>query len=81
MDGEGLLEVCTSGEVLGRVVNTFERPAPEVIDAEVSYEDGSSDRLTGTPNHPFWVPAVQDYVPLGELEVGTVLHVQGGGVP
>ena len=23
--------------------------------------------------------AVRDYVPLGELEVGTVLHVQGGG--
>ena len=45
----------------------------------VSYEDGSSDRLTGTPNHPFWVPAVRDYVPLGKLEVGTVLHVQGGG--
>jgi hypothetical protein len=25
------------------------------------------------------VPAVQDYVPLGKLEVGTALHVQGGG--
>ena len=25
------------------------------------------------------MPAVQDYVPLGKLEVGTVLHVQGGG--
>jgi len=25
------------------------------------------------------VPAVRDYVPLGKLEVGTVLHVQGGG--
>jgi hypothetical protein len=37
------------------------------------------DVLTGTPNHPFWVDAVRDYVPLGELEVGTELHVQGGG--
>jgi hypothetical protein len=35
--------------------------------------------LTGTPNHPFWVDAMRDYVPLGKLEVGTVLHVQGGG--
>ena len=25
------------------------------------------------------MPAVRDYVPLGKLEVGTVLHVQGGG--
>ena len=25
------------------------------------------------------MPAVRDYVPLGKLEVGTALHVQGGG--
>ena len=64
---------------MGRVVETFGRMAPEVFDAEVSYADGTMDTLTGTPNHPFWVPAVRDYVPLGKLEVGTVLHVQGGG--
>ena len=78
-DGDGLLEVRPTGDVLGRVVNTFVRIAPEVIDADIEYEDGSTDTLTGTPNHPFWVPAVRDYVPLGKLEVGTVLHVQGGG--
>ncbi|MFT4623760.1 MAG: YD repeat-containing protein [Myxococcota bacterium] len=71
--------VEATGDVLGRVVDTFARVAPEVIDAEVSYGDGTTDVLTGTPNHPFWVDAVRDYVPLGELEVGTVLHVQGGG--
>ncbi len=73
------MEVRWSGNVLGKVVNTFVRVAPEVIDAEVAYDDGSTDTLTGTPNHPFWVAAVRDYVPLGKLEVGTVLHVQGGG--
>jgi len=60
-------------------VNTFVRMAPEVVNADIEYADGSMDTLTGTPNHPFWVPATRDYVPLGELEVGTVLHVQGGG--
>ena len=78
-DGDGLIEVRPTGDVLGRVVNTFVRMAPEVIDADIEYADGSTDTLTGTPNHPFWVPAVRDYVPLGELKVGTVLHVQGGG--
>ena len=78
-DGDGLIEVRPTGDVLGRVVNTFVRVAPEVIDANIEYADGSTDTLTGTPNHPFWVDAVRDYVPLGELEVGTVLHVQGGG--
>ena len=79
VDADGALEVRWSGDVLGRVVNTFVRLAPEVIDAEVAYDDGTTDTLTGTPNHPFWVDAVRDYLPLGELEVGTALHVQGGG--
>jgi hypothetical protein len=78
-DADGKLAVRGSGDVLARVVDTFVRMAPAVIDAEVSYADGTRDTLTGTPNHPFWVDAVQDYAPLGELEVGTVLHVQGGG--
>jgi Pretoxin HINT domain len=78
-DGDGRLEVRATGDVIGRVVNTFVRHAPEVIDAEITYADGTTDVLTGTPNHPFWVDAVRDYVPLGELQVGTQLHVQGGG--
>jgi len=60
-------------------LDTFVRTAPVVIDAEVASADGSTSVVTGTPNHPFWVDAVRDYVPLGQLEVGTVLHVQGGG--
>jgi len=71
--------VLATGEVLGRVVNTFTRMAPEVIDVEIAFGDGTKDVLAGTPNHPFWVDAVRDYVPLGGLEVGAALHVQGGG--
>jgi hypothetical protein len=75
----GELAVRATGDVLGRVVDTFVRMAPEVIDAEIAYADGTTDVLTGTPNHPFWVDAIPDYVPLGDLKVGTELHVQGGG--
>lgn len=70
---------ATGRDTIGKVTRLFVRVAPAVIDAEIAYASGSSDTLTGTPNHPFWVDAVRDYVPLGELEVGTVLHVQGGG--
>ena len=73
------LYVQWTGDVIASVTATFSRAAPAVVDAELAYADGRVDEVTGTPNHPFWVAAVRDYVPLGELEVGTVLHVQGGG--
>jgi hypothetical protein len=72
-------EHSSGSDVYAPVTTLFVRTAPEVIDATVSYADGTLDSLTGTPNHPFWVDAVRDYVPLGDLEVGTGLHVQGGG--
>lgn len=34
-DGDGLIEVRPTGDVLGKVVNTFVRMAPEVIDADI----------------------------------------------
>ena len=79
VDADGQLEVRATGGVLGKVVNTFVRIAPEVIDARIVHADGTHDVLTGPPNHPFWVDAVRDYIPLGELEIGTVLHLPGGG--
>jgi len=75
----GRKAVRQTPDVIARVTNTFVRIADTVIDAQVEYADGHLDELTGTPNHPFWVHAARDYVQLGELEVGTVLHVQGGG--
>ncbi len=62
--------VGDTGEVLGRVVNTFRRVADAVIDVEIRYPDGSVDTLMGTPNHPFWVPSAGDYVALEDLAVG-----------
>ena len=51
---ERVEQVRETGEVLGRVVNTFVRTADAVIDVDIAYPDGSVDTLTGTPNHPFW---------------------------
>lgn len=51
----------------------------EVIDLEVEYADGETATITGTHEHPFYVPAVDRYVKLGELEPGTVLRTDAGG--
>ena len=76
-----LLRLLLTVLCLWAAVPTGSALALEVPGVDLAYTDGPSETLTGTPNHPFWVDAVQDYVPLGKLEVGTVLHVQGGGVP
>jgi hypothetical protein len=47
-DRDGALEVRWSGDVVAVVAATFVRVAPEVIDAEVAYSDGSTDIVTGT---------------------------------
>ncbi len=78
LGAERVKAVQATGEVLGRVVSTFVRTADAVIDLQVGYPDGTTDTLTGTPNHPFWVPAVGDYVALEDLAVGAVLRTYGG---
>jgi len=70
--------VRPTGDVLGRVVQTFVRQSDTVIDAEIAYEDGTVEVITGTPEHPFWVPKRREWVPLGELVEGTELHVDSG---
>jgi len=52
-DADGQVEVMRLGDVLWKVVNIFVPVAPEVIDAEIGFVDGSTEVLTGTPNHPF----------------------------
>ena len=78
IDADGDLEVRASGDVLGRVQQTHVRGSDVVIDLVVSGA-GGDETITGTPEHPFWVPAVGDYVAMGDLEVGTVLRTEGGG--
>ncbi len=78
-DADGNLEVRTTEQVLSRVVETFVRQSNTVIDAEIQYEDGTVEVITGTPEHPFYVPALKDWVPLGDLAEGTELHVDSGG--
>jgi hypothetical protein len=45
---------------------------------ELTLEDGST--LAGTPQHPIWSVERQDWVELGELEVGEHLWTKGGPI-
>ncbi len=78
VDADGDLEVRWSGDVLGRVTETHVRQSDVVIDLVVAGPDGT-ETITGTPEHPFWVVGLGEFVPMGELEVGTVLRTVGGG--
>ena len=77
--GSAVEAIRATGEVIERVVGTHRRVAPGVFDAVVEHADGTRETLTATPEHPFYVPALGDYVELGDLEVGTVLLEAGGG--
>jgi hypothetical protein len=78
-DGDDTVERVRAGDgVLGRVVRTFRRIAPEVIELEVRHEDGRIATISGTPEHPFWVPAAAGYLPVRALAVGAKLVTSAG---
>ena len=69
-----------TGLVLSRVTNTFERNVHTLIDLKVQDEDGDEVVISGTPEHPFFVPAVKNFLPMGELREGTVLYTGDGAL-
>jgi hypothetical protein len=73
-----LMELVETGLHLERVTQTFKRRSPTLVDLAVRYGDGREGVLTGTPEHPFFVPARHDYVAMGTLELGTVLRTTDG---
>jgi len=78
VDGE--LAFRATEQVLAEVVQTFKRMvANEVLDLQVAFPDGEKAIITGTHDHPFFVPALDRYLPLGELEPGTVLLTSANG--
>jgi hypothetical protein len=68
------LSIRNTGIVLSRVTNTYKRKTDTLIDLIVADAQGKESVITGTPEHPFFVQAVNDYVPMGQLKPGTVLN-------
>lgn len=64
---------------INRVVETFRRKSDTLVDLKIEYVDsGITATTSGTPEHPFYVPALGDYVAMGELTSGTVLRTDDG---
>lgn len=70
----------TRGQVvIGDVSNAFSRSADVLVDLTVRYLDGGGEHvITGTPDHPFYLPATHSYVALGALPEGAILLTRDG---
>ena len=64
--------------VLSPVVSTSAKQASSVVELTITDEKGRDSVITGTPEHPFYVPAVKHYVAMGQLAPGTVLETSDG---
>ncbi|MEN6372455.1 MAG: RHS repeat-associated core domain-containing protein [Armatimonadota bacterium] len=67
-----------TGIISSRVAQTFKRKTDALVDLTVRSSDGNDTFITGTLEHPFYVPAISDYVALGKLTPGTVLKTADG---
>lgn len=57
------------------------RSMPSVIDVTLTAPvSGQSSVVTGTPEHPFYLPALDVYVPLGALRIGDEVLASDSGV-
>lgn len=68
-----------TGEIIiGTVSGTFTRTADAIIELTIADEDGTTYEILGTADHPFYVPAENGYIELGELNQGNVLQTFDG---
>jgi len=66
--------------VLSRVTNTFVNKTDTLIDLIIVDESGKEFGISGTPEHPFFVPAVNDYVEMKMLKPATILKTSDGAL-
>lgn len=72
------VELRATGEVLSRVTDVSKRLTDAVVDATIRLPNGELSVVSGTPEHPFYVPSHGGYVDLGELKVGVELELVDG---
>ncbi|HET8939288.1 MAG TPA: polymorphic toxin-type HINT domain-containing protein [Polyangiales bacterium] len=70
-------DLTTHTTVERPVLHSFTRKTNALIDLEVDIA-GATSLITGTPEHPFFVPSLEAFVPMGELTPGTLLTTHSG---
>jgi hypothetical protein len=63
---------ANNGYEVSRVARLYRNSTSEVLELCVESDDGAFT-VTTTPEHPFYVDALNSYVPAGKIEVGTQL--------
>ncbi len=63
----GIIELRETDLIFARVVDTMAREAKVLVDLDILSSDGEFQRLTGTPEHPFWNPESGAWIPMGDL--------------
>ncbi|OPZ87160.1 MAG: hypothetical protein BWY76_00605 [bacterium ADurb.Bin429] len=74
----GTMAVADTGIVASCVARSFERQADELINLRVRSSSGKESVLSGTLEHPFYVPGVATYVPMKELTAGAIFQTTDG---
>jgi len=77
-DVAGTMTVADTGMVACRVDETYVRRAPSMVDLSLRDSRGAVSVISGTPDHPFYVPAQYAYVDMGTLVPGTRLQTEDG---
>ena len=73
------MQVRPTGQTINRIANTFAHRADSLVDLTVADVDtGEKATISGTPEHPFYVPTRGEYVELVDLEVGETLRGDDG---
>jgi RHS repeat-associated protein len=71
------LEIRETGETLQRVLQAIRRGAHRLVEITLRTSRGEA-AITGTSEHPFYVPARGGFVAMGELTPGMTLLAEGG---
>ena len=72
-------DLASQSVVVRRVARAYVRESGSLVDVDVRYAlDGKVRRITGTPEHPFYLPAVGDYIALSRLTPGMELRTSDG---
>ena len=66
--------------VLSLVATAFQRTTGTLVDLTIRDVQGREYTISGTPDHPFFVPVLTRYVEMGTLEQGTALRTDTGAV-
>lgn len=74
------LSIHYTGVVLSRVVKTFKHTSNILVELTMYDSKGQESVIIGTRDHPFFVPEVNKYIPMGKLVLNTVLETDDGSL-